>query len=132
MIYSDYDWAPVKIAAFKSLVRLGTFALLLCGVIAVVADDYAVGGFRTLPFAGAWVWYPPKLYGLRPIAGGRGSSIPPNCVQWGVGLVSPKLCMYIYIYMDVADCRRARVLYPPKLVQVGHGSRTPLNSICIF
>ena len=39
-------------------------------IVAVVADFDAGGGFRTLPFAGVWVWYPPKLYGLRPFIGG--------------------------------------------------------------
>ena len=51
MICSDYDWAPVKIAAFKSLVRLGTFALLLCGVIqaqAFVISDVRVEGLQRI------------------------------------------------------------------------------------
>ena len=51
MIYSDYNWAPVKIAAFKSLVRLGTLALLLCGVIqaqAFVISDVRVEGLQRI------------------------------------------------------------------------------------
>ena len=51
MIYSDYDWATVKIAACKTLVRLGLSALLLCGVIqaqAFVISDVRVEGLQRI------------------------------------------------------------------------------------
>ena len=51
MIYSDYDWATVKIAACKTLVRLGLSAVLLCGVIqaqAFVISDVRVEGLQRI------------------------------------------------------------------------------------
>ena len=51
MIFSDYDWATVKIVAFKSFIRSGVCALLLCGVIqaqAFVISDVRVEGLQRI------------------------------------------------------------------------------------